>query len=78
MTHLKSPVLRTSITHHDALIRPHYLIHYIHLLIADLNPNVLQPTNNLDLEAVVALADAVESFEGGVVVVSHSRAGWLW
>ena len=29
-----------------------------------------QPTNNLDLEAVVALADAVESFEGGVVVVS--------
>ncbi len=28
-----------------------------------------KPTNNLDLEAVVALADAVESFEGGVVVV---------
>ncbi len=44
-----------------------------------------QPTNNLDLEAVVALADAVESFEGGVVVVSvgaplrwGGRGGGYW
>ena len=33
----------------------------------------MQPSNNLDLEAVVALADAVEKFEGGVVVVSHDQ-----
>ena len=32
-----------------------------------------QPTNNLDLEAVAALADCVEAFDGGVVVVSHDQ-----
>lgn len=34
---------------------------------------VPQPTNNLDLEAVAALADCVEAFDGGVVVVSHDQ-----
>ena len=38
-----------------------------HLLILD------EPTNNLDLEAVAALADAVEAFRGGVVLVSHDQ-----
>jgi len=38
-----------------------------HLLVLD------EPTNNLDLEAVAALADAVESFAGGVVLVSHDQ-----
>eukprot|EP00798_Chlamydomonas_sp_ICE-L_P030624 gene30624-35635_t len=38
-----------------------------HILIMD------EPTNNLDLEAVVALAEAVEKFDGGVVVVSHDQ-----
>ena len=38
-----------------------------HLLILD------EPTNNLDLEAVEALAATVETFDGGVVVVSHDQ-----
>ncbi len=38
-----------------------------HLLVLD------EPTNNLDLEAVEALADAVESFRGGVILVSHDQ-----
>jgi len=32
-----------------------------------------EPTNNLDLESVVALADCIERFEGGVVLVSHDQ-----
>ena len=32
-----------------------------------------EPTNNLDLESVAALADCVEKFEGGVVLVSHDQ-----
>ena len=38
-----------------------------HLLIMD------EPTNNLDLEAVEALADCVSSFDGGVILVSHDQ-----
>ena len=38
-----------------------------HILVLD------EPTNNLDLESVVALADCIERFEGGVVLVSHDQ-----
>ena len=38
-----------------------------HILVLD------EPTNNLDLESVAALADAVESFKGGVILVSHDQ-----
>ena len=38
-----------------------------HVLVLD------EPTNNLDLEACVALADSVEGFQGGVVIVSHDQ-----
>ena len=38
-----------------------------HVLVMD------EPTNNLDLEAVAALAECVQSFNGGVVIVSHDQ-----
>ena len=38
-----------------------------HVLVLD------EPTNNLDLESVASLADCIESFKGGVVLVSHDQ-----
>jgi len=42
-------------------------LHGPHVLILD------EPTNNLDLESIDALADALSDFKGGVVVVTHDE-----
>jgi len=39
-------------------------------------PDVLildEPTNNLDIESIDALAEAINEFEGGVIIVSHDE-----
>jgi ATP-binding cassette, subfamily F, member 1 len=41
-------------------------------------PDVLildEPTNNLDIESIDALAEAINEFKGGVIVVTHNE--WL-
>jgi len=42
--------------------------------IAENSPNILlldEPTNNLDIQCIDSLAEAINAFEGGVVLVSH-------
>lgn len=42
-------------------------LHGPHILILD------EPTNNLDLESIDALAEALSNFKGGVVIVTHDE-----
>lgn len=38
------------------------------------NPNVIlldEPTNNLDIESVDALIDAINNFKGGIIIITH-------
>lgn len=32
-----------------------------------------EPTNNLDIESIDALADAINEYSGGVIIVSHDE-----
>lgn len=32
-----------------------------------------EPTNNLDIESIDALAEAINAYKGGVVIVSHDE-----
>ena len=39
-----------------------------------INPNMIfldEPTNNLDIESVEALIDAINNYEGGIVIITH-------
>lgn len=36
-----------------------------------MNRRLDEPTNNLDIETIDSLAEAINDFEGGMVLVSH-------
>merc|ERR1711896_9485 len=51
-----------------------YRTRMVMLLIALVNPHVLlldEPTNHLDMQCIDALANAINKFTGGLVLVSH-------
>merc|ERR1712025_913877 len=51
-----------------------YLTRVVFCLMSLKNPHMLvldEPTNHLDMECIDSLADAINNFPGGVVLVSH-------
>merc|ERR1712232_1185393 len=51
-----------------------YRTRVVMMLISLVNPHVLlldEPTNHLDMQMIDALADAINRFSGGLILVSH-------
>jgi len=56
------------------MMSPGYRTRVVMMMISLVNPHVLlldEPTNHLDMNCIDALAEAINKFTGGLVLVSH-------